>query len=60
MRWFECIGEYGPIGGMSLSRYIRARNETIALSIFCKWVENHHPIEWKRMGRSNVYAYERN
>ena len=57
MHWYKCYGDYGPIGGMTLTRFIRARDGNKAIDLFAEWVMKNHPVEWRRMGKGNISAY---
>lgn len=56
MQKYTVVGEYGPIGGMSITLDIDAVNEVHAKSQFCERMELDYPHEWERMSRRNVYA----
>lgn len=58
MTKYRVCGEYGPIGGMCVERIIEAQTRGAAIEEFIKIAQEEYPIEWERMGRSNIYACE--
>ena len=58
MAKYRVYGEYGPIGGMSIERVIEAQSRGAAIEEFINIVREEYPVEWDRMGRSNVHVNE--
>lgn len=56
MKKYRVIGEYGPVH-CTIEREIQAENKTKAIDLFVSYVKKNHPIQWERMGMSNVSAY---
>ena len=53
-KWYLVGGDYGPIGAMYIERWILTSSRARAKDIFVDWMKHNHPIEWERMGRSNI------
>lgn len=58
MTKYRVYGEYGPIGGMSIERVIEAQTQGAAMDEFIRIIQEEYPVEWERMGCSNVHVNE--
>lgn len=55
--WFDIGGEYGPLGGDFISRWIYAKNKERAFDIFERYIKRSYgDYMWDRMGRRNMYV----
>jgi hypothetical protein len=54
MTKYLVVGEYGPIGGMSVELEVEATTPEEAFDKFCATIEADMPHTWDRMGRRNV------
>jgi hypothetical protein len=57
-KWFEVVGDYGPIGAMHHRLFIFTDNEQHARQKFAARIERDHPHDWRWMGDRNVDVFK--
>ena len=48
-------GETGPVASDFIERRYKTKSAKKAVKKFVKEMKKHHPVQWARMGMSNVY-----